>query len=148
MKCKGTFSERKSSNFLKERLKDVIFIRTCAINRIAIDLSNFSKDGCDSLYIIQSYAVKTSHLTASRIPAILPLRDSALETSCVDVRSWEPNTYTQIHTYAEAVVTPMYTAVRTPCLLFCLPHWLRSSISGFNRWDKRRFVRQRYGGER
>lgn len=81
---------REFSNSLEERLEDVMFIRENA--------SLMSQNVSQSIYqifrkrwlwkdafryTVRPYAVKTSHLTAPRIPAILPLRDSALETSYV-----------------------------------------------------------------
>lgn len=60
-----------------------------------------------------------SCVTTPRIPAILPLRDSALEAPYTGICSWKPSgTCTRIYTYAEAVVTPMYTPVHILCLCY------------------------------
>lgn len=60
-----------------------------------------------------------SCVTTPRIPAILPLRDSALEAPYTGICSWKPSgTCTQIYIYTEAVVTPMYTPVHILCLCY------------------------------
>jgi len=99
------------------------------------------------LHWVRPNVVKTSCVTMLRISAILPLRDSALEAPYRGICSWKPRRYVYANIYicrsgCDANVHTLSTY--SLLALSCLSHWLRSSISGLNRWDKRRFVRRRY----
>lgn len=120
----------------------------CYTQSVVVDLPNLSRKMTALLLLhwVRPNVVKTSCVTMSRIPAILPLRDSALEAPYRGICSWKPRRYVYANIYIcrSGCDGNVHTSTYSLPALSCLSHWLRSSISELNRWDKRRFVRRRY----